>query len=307
MSVLTKIVRRLPPEIAERLSDLGDDVTELRIRRGRRLSLTRFNGRGGTGSVFINQEIDFIVNDSLMDKTLDGLCSHSLYSHMETMNEGYLALPDGYRVGVAGRAVEEEGKIKHLSEITSLNIRIPRDVPGVAGELYERLSRSGFSKSVLLFSPPNMGKTTILRDIILRLASPPAARKVALIDTRREIETSRLSLCPNLDILSGYPKGKGIEIATRTLSPEYIVCDEIGGTEEAIPLLSAQNCGVPIIATAHASGVHELLLRKNIALLHEARLFTEYIGIRRLRPGEAPTFSITSCDEIGKGMQGRSC
>ncbi len=301
MDALEKIARRLPDEIAGRIAGLGEDVTELRIRRGRRLAVTRLDRRENIGGGFsINTELDYIVSDSLMDKTLDGLCSHSLYSHMETMNEGYIALPEGYRVGVAGRAVEEEGKIRHLSEVTALNIRIPREVPGISGELYERLARSRFTKSVLLYSPPNMGKTTILRDLIVRLSSAPALRKVAVIDTRREIETSALALCQNVDILSGYPKGKGIEIATRTLSPEYIVCDEIGGTEEAMPLLSAQNCGVPVIATAHAAGVNELLLRKNIALLHEAHLFSEYIGIRRLRPGGAPSFSVTVYGEIGK-------
>lgn len=277
----------------------GKDVTEIRVRRGRKLSVTRLEKNEQNGTFSINTECDLFVDDAMMDRLLDNLCSHSLYSHAETINEGYIALSGGYRIGVSGRAVTENGVIRHLAQIMSLNIRIPREVPGISQELYERLSRSHFQKSVLLFSPPNMGKTTILRDIIVKLCSPPASRKVVVVDTRREIETERLMSCQNVDILSGYPKGKGIEIATRTLSPEYIVCDEIGGLEEARSLLSAQNCGVPVIATAHASGVNELLHRQNIAMLHEARLFSEYIGIRKLRPGAPPLLSVTAASEIG--------
>ena len=134
--------------------------------------------------------------------------------------------------------------------------------------------------------------------MIRQLSSGAPPRRVAVIDTRFEIETKPLQECCHVDFLSGYPRGKGIEIATRTLSPQYIICDEIGGYEEAEAILSAQNTGVPIIATAHASSVEELLLRPNIRTLHEHHLFSDYIGIQGLRIGSAPILSFTSASHI---------
>ena len=76
-----------------------------------------------------------------------------------------------------------------------------------------------------------------------------------------------------VDVLRGYPRAKGIEIATRTLSPEVIFCDEIGSAEEAKAILSAQNSGVPLIATAHADSRETLFRRPNIRILYENEIF----------------------------------
>ena len=95
----------------------------------------------------------------------------------------------------------------------------------------------------------------------------------------RELFEGRL-----VDVLHGYPRAKGIEIATRTLSPEVIFCDEIGSAEEARAILGAQNSGVPLIATAHAESREALLRRPSIRLLYENHIFRYYIGLRR-KPG----------------------
>ena len=82
-------------------------------------------------------------------------------------------------------------------------------------------------------------------------------------------------------MLRGYPRASGVEIATRTLSAQVILCDEIGDTEEAMSLVSAHHGGVPLVATAHGGTVDELLRRTGLRLLHEAGLFGAYVGIRR--------------------------
>ena len=88
-----------------------------------------------------------------------------------------------------------------------------------------------------------------------------------------------------LDVLAGYPRGIGISIATRTLSAEVIVCDEIGDLTEAQEILHAHAAGVPLLASAHASGLAELLARPGIRALHDARCFANYVGVSR---GDAP-------------------
>ena len=57
------------------------------------------------------------------------------------------------------------------------------------------------------------------------------------------------------DILNGYDKVKGIEIATRTLSPEYIACDEITGFGDCEKL--CLNSGVKMIFTLHSGSIEQ--------------------------------------------------
>ena len=283
----------LPKEIYRTVEANQSILTEIRIRREKPLSLTLARGVCGAYGYGENHVCPFIVNNEMMDQIITAVCHNSLYTHMNSMTEGYIAMKEGFRIGVAGKAVCEKGIISNLSSINSLNIRIPRFIYNISLEIYSLLAKTFFEKSILLFSPPNMGKTTILKDLIRQLSSGAPPRRVAVIDTRCEIETEPLKECCHVDFLSGYPRGKGIEIATRTLSPQYIVCDEIGAKEEAISLLAAQNAGVPVIASAHASSVEELLLRENIKILHERRLFSYYIGIRSLQFDSAPNFTFT--------------
>lgn len=298
MKVIEHLQRYLPQEMYRLIEKFESCLTEIRIRRGKPLSLTLARGESGAYGYGENYVCPMIVSEGMMNQIIASLCQNSLYSHMDSMSEGYIAMKEGFRIGVAGRAVCENGIIKNLSSVNSLNIRIPRFVYNISLEIYMLLSKSFFSKSVLIFSPPNMGKTTVLRDLIRQLSSGSPPRRVAVVDTRCEIETEELRESCHIDFLSGYPRGKGIEIATRTLSPQYIVCDEIGGIEETKTLLSAQNAGVPVVATAHASTSDELLLRENIRILHERQLFSYYIGIQSMRIGRNPILSLTPASKI---------
>ena len=105
--------------------------------------------------------------------------------------------------------------------------------------------------------------------------------RVAVIDSRGEFRDDEAMSGTLIDLLDGYPKAEGIEQATRTLSPELIVCDEIGGADEASAILAAQNSGVPLIASAHAGNMNELLRRTPIKMLYENGVFMKYIGITR--------------------------
>lgn len=277
---LDTVISLLPDAIGRALVRYSGRYTEIRIRKNRNISLCCYGK---------NIELDFRTDEKLLSECVDALCSHSLYTHMHTIAQGYIQLRSGIRVGVCGRAVCEADKIKHISEITGINIRLPMEVRGASSEIYSFIRENGFKTNLLIYSPPNLGKTTVLRDLAEQLAYGREGKKVVVIDSRCEIETERLSLCRNLDIMSGYPKDKAIEIATRTLSAEYILCDEIGGLAEAESLLSVQNCGVPVVATAHASSAGELLSRKNIRLLHDAAFFDCYVRIVRMNYATAPS------------------
>lgn len=288
---LNDLLTRLPGELASALSELAErypDLTDVRIRRGRHLSV--YAGGENVTSVYT-------VTPEVMEQAVSSLCEQSIHTYMDTMKEGYLALPDGVRVGVCGRAILEDGKISYLDEITSLNIRLPAAIYHVSGKIYERIRASDFRLGVLIYSPPGVGKTTLLRDLAIRIAEE-GRQRVCLIDERQELYTERMERVDHLDTFLGYPKAKAIEIATRTMAPQYILCDEIGSEEEAWSLLSVQNAGVPILATAHADSVGGLLRRSGIALLHEAGMFDCYVGVHRNFATGRMTFSFCNRQEL---------
>ena len=287
--ILSALPYRLVDEIRDRW--MGERLEEIRLRRGRRASLT-LSGR--------NLMLDTILDGAEIDGTLTGMCSGSLYAYSDTINRGYISLPGGVRVGVCGRANCEGERMIGVHEISSLVIRIPHKASRVGETICELLREFHRTRGVLIYSPPGVGKTTLLRGVISLLSSGERPLRTAVVDTRGELTFSvgGGDLC--VDVLSGYPRALGIEIATRTLSAEVIVCDEIGDYTEAMALVSSHNCGVPLIASAHAGSVDELLRRTGIMLLHEANLFGAYVGIRRSH-GMGFEYNVTYRDDLVKG------
>ncbi len=256
-------------------TDFADRLSEIRLRVGKYAAIT-YGGR--------NLLLSHIVTLAELSAVFERLSRGSLYRFRESLLLGYLTA-FGCRIGVGGRAVTEDGSIVGMGEVFSLSIRIPHSIPG-AGAVGERVFRRlGGRRGLLAYSPPGVGKTTFLRDLAARLSLGPRALRVAVVDARGELYDGRLSPAAQIDYLFGYPLAAGIEIATRTLSPEVIVCDEIGSYEEAEAVLSVIGAGVPILASAHAGDMKELLSRQPIRLLHEVGVFSAYIGIARTETG----------------------
>ena len=249
-----------------------DRVEEIRLHSGRRATLTSFGKNVATPAV---------LNRSEMDSVLMRLCEGSVYAYRDTISEGYISLRGGIRVGVCGRAALSGGKICGVYDIDTLVIRIPHPSPPLGKEIIELMNESGFTNGVLIYSPPGVGKTTLLRSLAVMLSSGKEARRVSVIDTRGELAYSLSAPTLCVDLLSGYPKHVGLLLASRTLGPEVMICDEIGSRAEAEAICEAHNCGVPLIATAHASSVRELLGRAGMGLLHRAGTFGAYVGIKR--------------------------
>jgi stage III sporulation protein AA len=230
------------------------------------------------------------------------MCSYSLHSHQEEMRNGYITLMGGHRAGIGGTAVLAEGRVASVRDVTSLNLRVARDIRGAADVIVKQVFSGGVC-GLLIAGAPASGKTTVLRDLARQLSGGKTGHylKVAVVDERCELGAvydgvPQNDLGPCCDLLSGYPKAEGIFTAVRTLSPRVIVCDEIGGEEEASGMLDGLNCGVKIIATAHASSLEELLRRRQIARLLDSGVFDKIV---RLGAAESPG-EIVEVVEVGE-------
>lgn len=210
-----------------------------------------------------------------LDELIFSLCDGSVYAHAETIRDGYINC-GGIRVGVCGRAVTSGGAITSVCECSSVTIRIPHDVTGCARALYAVFCESPH-RGMLIYSPPGVGKTTLLRDMIRLLSE--SGRQFAVIDSRGELESAARSA--SADVLCGYPKDEGIRSAVRSLSPELIICDELSGDRDAEAALYATASGVPLIATTHAGSRRELSLRPDMSSLIENRVFGITVGLSR--------------------------
>ena len=253
-----------------------DSLEEIRLRSQREIYITvGANGKKKNISVGIS-----LSADELSD-IFNEMCRGSLYAYSESIAKGYISLPNGIRVGVCGHASVEGGRIIGVYDVSALNIRIPGADISVNRSLLS-LVRKNVSLGVgtLIFSPPSQGKTTCLRSLSYELASGAAPLRVSVVDTRGELSLTPNNQRLNLDMLTGYPKAEGIRIATLFMNPEVIACDEIGGEEEALSIVDAQNCGVPLIATAHGDSISSLMRKSGILALHKACVFGSYASIR---------------------------
>ncbi len=259
---------------------------EIRLRRGGLSTLTI------SGNLTVPMKLH--LTDEDMNEIVARLCQGSLYAHGDTIKNGYIILPGGLRAGVCGRAASEGGKIFGVSDISSVSIRIPHRVNSDASLICKLLLDMSYTKGVLIYSPPGEGKTTVLRSAAAMLAREKL--RVAVVDTRGELEFGLTSEALAVDILSFYPKAVGIEIALRTLNAEVIVCDEIGSEDETKALGDAANGGAALLASAHATDIASLMSKKSIRALHESGAFGAYVGIKRV--SESFIYTVSKSDEV---------
>ena len=272
-------------------------LSEIRLREGRPLTVT------SDGKNYYSRAVLCTAEDISM--TLRKLCGNSLYSHADTIREGYISYVHGIRAGLCGKAVVRDGGIDAVTDITSVNIRIPHRVRGAADGIYRLLERRGFTDSLLVYSPPGVGKTTVLRELAEKLATGASAHNVAVVDSRCELAAG-LDGTAAVDVLSSYPRGRGIEIAVRTLSPDYVMCDEICTDEDMAALRHAVGSGVRIIASAHGRSYAELGARDGLAQLMKNGVFSVSAGLLE-RQGRGYKTEITFTEDVREAEAQGAC
>jgi len=214
-----------------------------------------------------NKEIltSYIANKEDFKYIIQRISNFSLYAYEEEIREGFITIKGGHRVGLAGECVMENNKIKTIRNISSLNIRISKEIIGASKGVMKFILENNKVNNTLIISPPKCGKTTLLRDISRNLSN--RGKRVAIIDERSEIAACykgipQMDVGIRSDVLDNCLKSKGIIMAIRSLAPEVIICDEIGSKEDINSLVMAFNSGVSVISTLHGFDIQDLFYRK---------------------------------------------
>lgn len=256
-----------------------DICTEIRLRLGapvvmRGLSKNIFLGLNGETT---NIKDAIVCERDDIEYSFRAVCDNSVHSYEKEISQGFITVAGGHRVGICGTAVYSDDKIKTLKNISSMNFRIAHEITGCSEEIYNQIFNNGLH-GVLISGAPLSGKTTFLRDLCRILSEK---YRVSVVDERSEIAAVYMGepqnkTGPFSDILDGYSKRDGIETAVRVMSPDVIICDEIGSENDITALSDTLNSGVKILASVHAKNETELLKRKKIMKLIQTGAF-EYI------------------------------
>lgn len=237
---------------------------------------------------------------------LEQASHHSVHTVLERMCSGFITVRGGHRIGLCGLAITEDGKSKGFRQLSSLNLRIAKEIKGGAERIISELVEDGMLLNTLIVAPPGAGKTTLLRDLIRCVSEgcSLSSRRVGVVDERGELGAlwqgmTQMDLGKRTDVLEGLPKADALLMLLRGMNPQVIAVDEITEPADTKTILQAAGCGVTLLATAHGTDVEEMKLRPVYRELFQWNIFRRAVmiqimenGKRKIRVEEIPWFGL---------------
>lgn len=311
MKLSDEIINSLSINLRKKINNIKNqsiNIEEIRLRVNKPLIIN-----GDSQDYFyndINGDLDlvmrnpYIVTKEDIEDTFQIICKYSVHSFMDDIKKGFITLRGGHRIGIVGKVIIENGQVKNIKHISSLNIRVSREIKGCSKKVLPHIIKNKNQiNNTIIISPPQCGKTTILRDIVRNISNGNreygfSGVKVALIDERNEIAGScmgiaQLDVGMRTDVMETCPKDLGIMMVLRSMSPNVIVTDEIGNEKEIKALYTALNGGVSLITTVHGDSIEDILHRTELKRLLDGDLFRKVIILSsRNGPGTIEKFMI---------------
>ncbi|MGH4050448.1 MAG: stage III sporulation protein AA [Clostridium sp.] len=254
----------LPKNIREKLEQVNNlqKLEEIRIKVNKPLFI----------HIGSKEEIwDYIATPEDIKYIMQRISNYSIYAFEEEIRQGYITIKGGHRVGLCGICVIENNNIKTIKDISSINIRACKEIIGCADKVMPYITHDNSMHNTIIISPPKCGKTTLLRDISRQISDGDKnknfnGKNVSIIDERSEIAGSfkgipQMEVGVRTDVLDNCPKSQGIMMAIRSMSPDVIVCDEIGTQRDMESILMALNSGISLVTTIHGFGIEDLYKR----------------------------------------------
>jgi len=260
-----EIIGIFPLKISNILKDrlYKEQIYELRIKVGKPILVY---------SKYGESIINYIPTKEDMKSVMQKISNYSLYAYEEDIRQGFITIKGGHRIGIAGECVMEKGEVKTIRNISSVNIRICREIIGCSDKVMKYITSNHRIYNTIIISPPKCGKTTILRDISRNISNGISSlgvcgKKVVVVDERSEIGACHFGIPQSdlgirTDVLDNCLKREGLIMAIRSLSPEVLICDEIATKGDIEALMMAFNSGVNIITTIHGFTIEDLYKRK---------------------------------------------
>jgi len=274
-----EVLSIFPEKIRELLRQLNINISELQeIRvRSEKPMFVKCKGQ--------EYATEQVIKKEQVGELLAYLSSYSLYAYEDEIRQGFLSLPGGHRVGLAGKVIIENRKVKTITEISSLNIRLAHEKKGCADNLIPKLWEKERLCHTLIASAPGRGKTTLLRDCIRQISNGSSLHSgmtVSVVDERSEIAGCFRGVPGNdlglrTDVLDACPKAEGMMMLIRSLAPDVVAVDEIGSRDDLEALHYAMNCGCVLLATVHGSSMEELRQKPILKEIIELALFERYV------------------------------
>lgn len=291
----SEILPVLPKRLSDAIGKAGDAILqsleEIRLRADLPLMLQNYRGDllvGEDGKTGILPGNALVVSREDILRAVELMSENSIYAYQEEIRSGYITIRGGHRVGIAGKAVVEGCSVRNIKEISGLNIRLSSQVVGCSSKVLKYIihGRTGVYNT-LVISPPQCGKTTILRDMARALSNGIdelafKGVKVGVVDERSEIAACFKGAAQNdlgirTDVLDGCPKAIGLPMIIRSMSPQVVITDEIGNEGDREAIMGVLNAGVCIIASAHGCNITELKSRREVLRLMEEKVFERYV------------------------------
>lgn len=285
MKIKDRLLKYISNELKEILINIDDtyfdEVEEIKIRLGKCIIF-----KSSSKEYFLNnkhnlikkieQEKLYIPTVDIINKTIEVMTGYSVYAFENEIKNGFITLKGGFRVGITGKILDGQT----IKNISSINIRIPREITGVSNEILKYIYDEKLYSTIII-SPPNCGKTTLLRDIIKTISYD--GQTVGVVDERSEIGASYMGICQldvgiRTDILDRCDKQVGILMLLRSMSPNVIAVDEIGTKKDMEAIKKASFSGVQVICTMHAENIEEFKQKQ----IFEEKIFKRYIILSRI-------------------------